>query len=328
VAIDSDESISLPQPPPPRPAARRTAIEAALRKFDGAEEAPPRPVSKGPVWGGWAASDRRRAMGALATVALIAVVSVPLALTTLRDNEPPSVTPSGEAPAQSDAIADPTAPPIANRVANATVTDEPPSGARTPQSSALAPGGVGATASVADELKSVQAAPAPSIATTAPPPPPPPPPSPAGQFAEESLADSVVVTGSRIERPNIAKQGRAGAVAERQATSASPLAVIDTYGTFLSQLQEALRSNDRGAVIALVALPLRVNLDGQSLTYRSVREIERDFDRIFTPRVTQSVLNQRPETLRSRGSRMKGTSRIWFGQSSSDGTIRIREVTS
>ena len=137
-----------------------------------------------------------------------------------------------------------------------------------------------------------------------------------------------MVTGSRIERPNIAKQGRAGAVAERQAMSASPLAVIDTYGAFLSQLQEALRSDDRGAVIALVALPLRVNRDGQTFTYRSVREIERDFDRIFTPRVKQSVLNQRPETLRSRGSRMKGTTRIWFGQSSSDGTVRIREVTS
>ena len=271
-------------------------------------------------------------MGALATAALIAVVSVPLALTTLRDNEPPSETPSNEAPAQPEAVVDPTAPALANRVATAPVADEPPSGARTPQPSALAPGRVGSSASVADELKSVQAAPAPSIAVTAPPPsappPPPPPPPPATQLAEESVADSVVVTGSRIERPNIAKQGRAGADAERQAMSPSPLAVIDNYGAFLSQLQAALRSDDRCAVIALVALPLRVNRDGQTLTYRSVREIERDFDRIFTPRVKQSVLNQRPETLRSRGSRMKGTSRIWFGQSSSDGTVRIREVTS
>ena len=38
MAIDSDNMISLPTPPPPRPAARRAAIDAAIRKFDGIEE--------------------------------------------------------------------------------------------------------------------------------------------------------------------------------------------------------------------------------------------------------------------------------------------------
>src|SRR5688572_28905019 len=37
---DSELPVSLPTPPPPRPAARRDAIEMALRKFDGVEEAP------------------------------------------------------------------------------------------------------------------------------------------------------------------------------------------------------------------------------------------------------------------------------------------------
>ena len=269
----------------------------------------------------------RRAMGALATAALIAVVSVPLALTTLRDNEPPSVTASDEAPTQPSATEDRTDPAIENPVAKAPMA-EPPSEASTSQPPTPAPAPVDATASVAKDLKSVQSIPAPSIAMTAPPPsapPPPPPPAPAAEFAEESTADSVVVTGSRIARPNLAKEGPVGALAERQA--ASPLAVIDTYGAFLSQLQAGLRSNDRDAVTALIALPLRVNLNGQTRTYRSAREVERDFDRIFTARVKQSVLNQRPETLRSRGSMMKGSSTIWFGQSSSNGPIRIREVT-
>ena len=78
--------------------------------------------------------------------------------------------------------------------------------------------------------------------------------------------------------------------------------------------------------MALVALPLRVNIDNQAVTYRSASEVERDFDRIFTPRVRQSILNQRLDTLRSRGSKMKGTSRLWFGKASLNGQIRIQEV--
>ena len=167
------------------------------------------------------------------------------------------------------------------------------------------------------------------IAVTAPapaapplPPPPPPPPAPAvEQFAEEATADRIVVTGSRVSQSNLAKRGDAGSVAQWAENSGN-----EAYGAFLERLQSALRANDRSAVTALVALPLRVNIDGQTVTYRSASEFERDFDRIFTLRVRQSVLNQRLETLRSRGSRMKGTSRLWFGQSSTDGQIRIREV--
>ena len=82
MAVDSDDPIALPQAPPPRPAARRAAIEAALRKFDGVEDAPPEPARKPPLWAGLAGLDRR-AIGALVTAALIAVVSIPVVLTTL-----------------------------------------------------------------------------------------------------------------------------------------------------------------------------------------------------------------------------------------------------
>ena len=280
-------------------------------------------------------------MGALATAALIAVVSVPLALTTLRDNVPPSVTPA-EVPAQSGAVADQAAcaeEPCGNVAATAPVTESPPADAsdtgetpslaRAAQSADATQTPAAGTTATANELKSVMETPAPVIAVTAPapaapPPPPPPPPAPAvEQFAEEATADSIVVTGSRVSQSNLAKQrGDAGSVAQRAENSGN-----EAYGAFLERLQSALRANDRGAVTALVALPLRVNIDGQTVTYSSASEVERDFDRIFTLRVRQSVLNQRLETLRSRGSRMKGTSRLWFGQSSPNGQVRIREVT-
>ena len=38
MAVDQDD-FGLPSPPPPRPARRDAAIEAALRQFDGVEDA-------------------------------------------------------------------------------------------------------------------------------------------------------------------------------------------------------------------------------------------------------------------------------------------------
>ena len=325
MAVDSDDPIVLPQAPPPRPAARRAAMEAALRKFDGVEDAPLEPTRKPPLRAGWPAVDRRAA-GALATAALIAVVSIPLVLTTVRDNVPPSVTPSppsvsgpAEVLTEADAPmrpqtetrrpAEASVAPIANQPTEQRQADQPaqaevgePPVAKSVQ-----------TGAIAAERETSQAPSRPMAAAAPPPPPPPPAPAPSAQMAEEAVtADNIALTGSRVARPNL--------------ESSSPVAVIESEDGFLSQLQTAIRAGDRATVIGLVALPLRVNVDGQTLTYRSAREVESDFDRIFTDRVKQSVLNQRPDTLRSRG-KMQGTSRVWFSQTSPNGPVRIREVT-
>jgi len=54
---ESDDIVSLPAPPPPNPAARRAGIDAALRKFDGIEDAPQPRARPGLL--GWASSHRR-----------------------------------------------------------------------------------------------------------------------------------------------------------------------------------------------------------------------------------------------------------------------------
>jgi hypothetical protein len=329
VAVDSDDPIALPQAPPPRPAARRAAIEAALRKFDGVEDAPREPARKPPLWAGLAGMDRR-ATGALVTAALIAVVSIPVVLTTVRDNVPLSVTPSPPSaapPAEVTAEADtPTRPktdtPRPAEASDVPVTTQPtehPQANQPVQAEVVAPPVAKSvqTGTLAAERETLQAGSPPMAAAAppppAPPPPPPPPPAPSAQMAEEAVsADDLVVTGSRVARPSL--------------KSSSPVAVIRSEDGFLSRLQTAIRHDDRATIIALVALPLRVNANGQTLTYRSAQDVESDFEKIFTNRVKQSVLNQRSETLRSRG-KLKGTSRVWFGQTSPNGPLRIREVT-
>ena len=68
---DRDLAAALPEPPPPRPTARRAAIDAALRRFDGDGSATGAPRAPRPRWIG------RPQVAALATIALVVAVAVP-----------------------------------------------------------------------------------------------------------------------------------------------------------------------------------------------------------------------------------------------------------
>jgi len=327
MTIDSDDMISLPSPPPPRPAARRDAIDAALRKFDGVEDAPAgRAAHQRPSRIPWATMHRRPA-GALVTAALIAIVFIPAVPLILR-NSPPDVAPQAEVPSQvqpapvastcagPDCAGQPASEPVQARSEEAVATSAPP------PAQPLAPPVVAEerreVSPAANDQKAAFEVPAPLIAAPAPPPPPPAEPAAEGD-------QNIVVTGGRVQTPNVARQSRANEMGYL-AKPASPDAIIDPDGEFLSHLQAGLKANDRRAIIRLIALPLRVTYDDGVRIYRSSRELERDFDEIFSSRVRSSVLKQRPDALVSRDrGKLTGNGRIWFGQSS-DGSIRIREI--
>ena len=335
MTIDSDDMISLPSPPPPRPAARRDAIDAALRKFDGVEEAPAeRAARKGPSRIPWATMHRRPA-GALVTAALIAIVFIPAVPFMLRDS-PPEVAPSAEVPSQVQPAPDAStcagsdcagqaASESAQALSNEAVVAEPASPAQPLPEPPMVTANRREAGSAAGDQKAAFEAPSPLIAAPAPPPPPPPPSEP-----EADGGRNIVVTGSRIPGSNRAKQNQADEVGNA-AKPASPSAIIDPYGEFLSHLQAGLKANDRRAIIGLIGFPLRVNLDGRTQTYRSAQDVEREFDRIFTPQVRSAVLNLRPENVMSRdGGRLKGNGKLWFGCGKTscppNAPIRIREV--
>lgn len=98
------------------------------------------------------------------------------------------------------------------------------------------------------------------------------------------------------------------------------------YAAVLSRLQAAVRANDRRAIIATIAFPLRVNDAGAVRYYRDAQSVERDFDRIFTARVRRSILRQRPDRLvvRDQGA-MIGKGEVWLGPP--PGPARIAAVT-
>jgi hypothetical protein len=137
------------------------------------------------------------------------------------------------------------------------------------------------------------------------------------------MAGNVIVTGSRVPQPGLEAPNSAKAVPADQAG----------YQHFLPKLQAAFKQKDRRAIMKLVGLPLRVNFKGGSHVYRDSRSVERDFDRIFTTKVREAVLGQRPESLFVRDQcAMVGNGQLWFRETcpssecSHPGPVRIVAV--
>lgn len=107
-----------------------------------------------------------------------------------------------------------------------------------------------------------------------------------------------------------------------------------SYREFLTDLQSAVRADDRQAVVELIGLPLKVyGPDDQAETYRSASSIERDYEGIFTPSVRDAILQQRFEELFGRDQGvMIGNGEIWFDHvcpnaaCAPKGPVRIKTV--
>src|SRR3569833_4180283 len=83
MAGEDDQTTWLPKPPPPRPTRRDEAIEAAMRKFDGKEDAPAS-VPERARSRGWM---HRPQPAMLVTASLLLVVAIPATLIGLRNSE-------------------------------------------------------------------------------------------------------------------------------------------------------------------------------------------------------------------------------------------------
>ena len=159
----------------------------------------------------------------------------------------------------------------------------------------------------------------------------------------EGVANGVVVTGSRIPQPKLTAKSdslnretsRAAGRAETADSQTSPDWVLKdrAYSAFLTQLQTAVRKDDRGAVIKLIAFPLRVNSGGRSQVYRDAQSVRRDYGQIFTPSVTRAILNQRFDRLFGRDLGVViGDGQVWFdytcpnAQCPPPGPVRITAI--
>jgi hypothetical protein len=298
-----DDIVSLPAPPPPNPAARRSAIDAALRKFDGVEDADaPRTPQRRPRIFDWASS-HKRATGGLVTAALIAIVGIPAMQIALRD-QPPETALERAAPSPVGAGTEPVPGHAATGVAEMPAQPEaavPVARSEPAEAQVAAPEpakeepslGYAADDSVQKArpawIAPMAAPPAPPVAAAppAPPPPAPPPPPPPPPMAERDAADAVaaqsgniVVTGQKARRQNMDSPMPGTVVAGEGA-----------YADFQEKLQSAFRANDRRAILGLVGIPMQVNFNGDVRTYRSRDDVGRDFGRIFTAEVRSAVLS-------------------------------------
>ena len=219
---DEDIAGSLPAPPPPAPARREAAIEAALRRFDRIEGFP---ATSDRPRRGWHAS--RPQLGALAGLALALLAGAPLAVQTLNQrsatSSPPGQASVAESPLPAAGVAEqeaPLPPQAASAVMSPGVTREPSRAYGSADGTGARSRIVASSTETKVQSESVvaaasdhAAAPAPAgiraapvIVPTAPPPPPPaiaaaPEASSAPLFSEgRAAASDTVVTGDRASR--------------------------------------------------------------------------------------------------------------------------------
>ena len=278
--MDDDLARQLPDPPPPRPAARRAALDAAMARFAGVE-APTPPRRHPPARAGWRL--RPGPVGALASIALVVLVGIPMALDH-RDvpSEVARQQPKGDARPER-IVADRMAPAPASAVkAEATPTPAAPvRRAADTQEDAAPPPPASAPVSAPAPVSAFAPAPVPEAVVEPappPPPPPPPPPAPAAPMSAPVQAQDVVVTGSRV-----ARRTGVGRYTERASSIAA-----DPADTALHAGLAALEAGDSTAAIGALdrAIALRPDLASaylnRALAYRQRGDLaraEKDMDR-------------------------------------------------
>ena len=225
MAADDDIAAFLPKPPPPAPARRTAAIDQALHVFDRRGDALGAPGSarpaRSPPW--WSSLGRPYA-GPLVAAASIALIGIPVAWNALSD--PTRV--SGEmAPgAAADDAAGPLTDAAGAKQADVVLSEPPDSMARGPASE---PGDAQALAEAPAAGAPMALAPAAPMEAA---------PPPFGELADADAAEpalamseenDVVVTGTRIARPEL-QAPNALAVDAPRTTSARAASKAATRG--------------------------------------------------------------------------------------------------
>lgn len=175
---DEDLKAFLPEPPPPAPKRREAAIAGAMARFDGpsAPQVAPRPAQAS-----WWPNLRRPQAGLFATAALVAVISLPFAWTTLAPDPPTAA----------ERIAPKTDEPVPTIVGNKTETPAPvtivapPSAESSPDAEQVAAAPAALSAPAAKRVDLAKAAPIP-------------PPAPVGKAEDR---EAIIVSAQRVARP-------------------------------------------------------------------------------------------------------------------------------
>jgi hypothetical protein len=98
--------------------------------------------------------------------------------------------------------------------------------------------------------------------------------------------------------------------------------------SFLNQLKEGLKGNEKGQVAGMMSYPLLISTEAGHKQVRSEKEFLAEYARIITPPLKSLLLKQQPECVSRVGAQGFTISRgeIWFNEFP-DGAVKIFTIT-
>jgi len=100
------------------------------------------------------------------------------------------------------------------------------------------------------------------------------------------------------------------------------------YHDFFDNLQRAVASQNQVKVAAMVSYPLKVGLRGKEKTFRNQDALQKSYDAVFTPALSQVIVNQKYENLfaRDQGVVVGDSGQLWFGEVCQDKACKQKQI--
>ncbi|ASV88441.1 hypothetical protein CES85_3683 (plasmid) [Ochrobactrum quorumnocens] len=101
----------------------------------------------------------------------------------------------------------------------------------------------------------------------------------------------------------------------------------EPYQHFFLKLQKAIKAEDKQAVASMIDYPFRARIGGKAVKVKDAAHFAADYDKIITPKVKQTVLDQTYPALFANWQGVSiGDGEVWFSGVGDQNDVKITAI--